>query len=1233
MKYKRICCIVEIIHSTKGVWGVFVEEKDFFISYNKDNKDWAKWVAGTLEEYNYTVYLQAWDILPGDDFIGRMNEFLKHTHNYIAIWSNSYSASPYCKKELQTAFNEHLNGKIKLFLPVRVEDCPMDPLYQTIVYIDLFDKDESCAIKALLNGIGYTDNPRIKGSFPNSSAPGGKTFNLSSDGSGIQYPNTRFQSASVCQALEGCASIRDITILENDRNKRGDLFNQLVYDVFHALGFSQPSFNIQKPGREIDIELHHRTEKRVALVESKAQNEKIGGSDINKFVGALDVERRKYERDGNRVVGYFLSQSGFTETALAQERERAEMQNSLEKNELVLLGPAEIAKELIQGKVLCPLEEAASITNIPQKTKLVFCGYADLLASEHGWIWILFFSRFPRQAATHFTFVHADGNPLLSSIASELIKRGKQLSAPFSELVYVDVTAEDPEEKDKAKIAYFHYLESELGEIQFEGMPTDKEAGAVKVNLENIFVPLTFNYEKTHRNGFSSELVSVSINDVLTRSTRAAILARPGGGKSTLIRRIALAYAYPERKERVNDGLPDNDWFPIYIRCRDLSADTRKSIFEIILSIVYRAEISQYEEAFKSLVEDELQAGRVLLLIDGLDEIAVEQHRILFVNQLRTFIATYPSVHLIITSREPGFRVVAGVMASYCEQYTIADLNRKQILKLSQNWHEAIQDNTDQARLDSEKVCNVILNDPRILTLAQNPLLLTTLLFVKRWIGYLPTKRCQLYEEMIKLLLVTWNAAAHDRLDLDEAEPQLAYVAYQMTMVGEAKITRDKLEQAIIAARNALPDILGYTNITPAKFIDQVEQRSSLLIQQGLEENERGLLVPSYEFSHLSFQEYLAAKAVVEEWILQPDTASTGLLSLLECHYNETQWIEVIPLAAVLSGRQVRKSVEFLLQKGEQYPPKMAIPRDRIRSKMNDLSILHLANLIASDVPMEQEHLDRAIELVLKNKREIEQTYRLNSHSAVNTFTIIANSKYGKRYRDIVEDVLFRNYDDAHVVNYLDAWITIYKDGRKKPTLNGMLQLLCSSVRQDNICGAYLFMEYVFGLQTKSKTLRAKDRNRSIYLKIFSEILKMLNSCDELAVFCAAWSIAWSGYNYQNIFPEVLLHETAARLLELWLSDTTRKNLRRQAAWAISSICKPQLNIVDSPKLRAAVEENLRNPQNDYDACAALFLGILCKYWSREETQKHIDSTPDFFRWGKVPLLENFGYRIRQQYE
>ena len=37
--------------------------------------------------------------------------------------------------------------------------------------------------------------------------------------------------------------------------------------------------------------LRHRTERRVAIVESKAWKQKVGGSEINKFVGAFGVEK------------------------------------------------------------------------------------------------------------------------------------------------------------------------------------------------------------------------------------------------------------------------------------------------------------------------------------------------------------------------------------------------------------------------------------------------------------------------------------------------------------------------------------------------------------------------------------------------------------------------------------------------------------------------------------------------------------------------------------------------------------------------------------------------------------------------------------------------------------------------------------------------------------------------------------------------------------------------------
>ena len=106
----------------------------------------------------------------------------------------------------------------------------------------------------------------------------------------------------------------------------------------------------------------------------------------------------------------------------------------------------------------------------------------------------------------------------------------------------------------------------------------------------------------------------------------------------------------------------------------------------------------------------------------------MRKKRICFVEQLYSFVNTYPSVHLIVTSREAGFRAVAGKLGSDCRQYTIADLDEKRIYQLSENWHRALIDNPRQAKEDSENVCRIILQDPRITALARNPLLLTTLL-------------------------------------------------------------------------------------------------------------------------------------------------------------------------------------------------------------------------------------------------------------------------------------------------------------------------------------------------------------------------------------------------------------------------------------------------------------------------------------------------------------------------
>ncbi len=141
-------------------------KRDFFISYSRKNEDWAQWIAKTLQQNGYSVYLQAWDIVPGDDFMSQMRTFLQCSKNCIAVVSESYWESKYCKLEFSSAYNAKLNNRISKLIPIRVEDVSMDALYDTIVHVDLFDMDEKQATRTLLRSVKQEASIRWNCVFP-----------------------------------------------------------------------------------------------------------------------------------------------------------------------------------------------------------------------------------------------------------------------------------------------------------------------------------------------------------------------------------------------------------------------------------------------------------------------------------------------------------------------------------------------------------------------------------------------------------------------------------------------------------------------------------------------------------------------------------------------------------------------------------------------------------------------------------------------------------------------------------------------------------------------------------------------------------------------------------------------------------------------------------------------------------------------------------------------------------
>lgn len=478
---------------------------------------------------------------------------------------------------------------------------------------------------------------------------------------------------------------------------------------------------------------------------------------------------------------------------------------------------------------------------------------------------------------------------------------------------------------------YYRYIQYECGEIQLNGLPVDVEVGQRKLELEKLFVPLSFRESPFVGYG-EIELPNILAEGKKTKTDERLfldkiipaegsfhnfILASPGGGKTTLLKWIASVYCFPEKYKDKNTYLPSRKLFPIWVKCRDINYAIHPTILDIISDIAHRAELiadGNSVDNFVRLIHHYIENGTALLLIDGLDEISDDSERVNFINQVCRFINTNPFVNVIMTSRIAGFSAVINNNFDEFRRYEILDFNDSDIQKLCVDWYKIVVGKQEATIEKAKLLANIIIKHKNIKSLAGNPLMLTTLLLVERRVGRLPTKRVELYSEAIQVLLETWNLEAHESIDLDEARYQLAYVAYQMMIEHKQSVTKSKLVQMLKEARKELEGLI-YSKDSYMDFIKKVERRSALLIQKGYSrDSESGKLEAIYEFQHLTFQEYLAAYAIAQRCYPRAQK-NDDLSHVLEQHLKKEYMKEVVLLSATLLDRwSVDELVESLIK-------------------------------------------------------------------------------------------------------------------------------------------------------------------------------------------------------------------------------------------------------------------------------------------------------------------------------
>ena len=120
--------------------------KDFFISYNSNDQNMAEWIAWQLEDSGYTTILQAWDFLPGSNFVLEMQKAITNAKRIIAVLSPDYLTSKYTIAEWSAAFVKDPTGEKGFLLPIKIRDCNLDGLLPQIIYIDIEFRSHRAAV-------------------------------------------------------------------------------------------------------------------------------------------------------------------------------------------------------------------------------------------------------------------------------------------------------------------------------------------------------------------------------------------------------------------------------------------------------------------------------------------------------------------------------------------------------------------------------------------------------------------------------------------------------------------------------------------------------------------------------------------------------------------------------------------------------------------------------------------------------------------------------------------------------------------------------------------------------------------------------------------------------------------------------------------------------------------------------------------------------------------------------
>jgi hypothetical protein len=376
----------------------------------------------------------------------------------------------------------------------------------------------------------------------------------------------------------------------------------------------------------------------------------------------------------------------------------------------------------------------------------------------------------------------------------------------------------------------------------------------------------------------------------LAERDRVLLRGVAGSGKTTLVQWLAVTSARGERGDRIPfvlplrslvrrpDGLPAPDAFLAAVR------------------VPFHA--SQPD----GWADRVLGARRGLLLVDGIDEIP-ERDREHTRRWLRDLLDVYPGNRWLVTSRPSAVREDWLAPDGFAE-LALTPMGRSDVAAFIARWHAAARTGAPEADLDrltgyEHGLLDAVRTKPDLGRLATNPLMCGLICALHRdRRGYLPHGRQELYDAALSMLLARrdeerdmFPRGGGEGVHLTEL-PQiqlLQRLAYWLIRNNQSEMDRERAERIVADVLPSLPAAAAQGDAR--KILRYLLVRSGLLREPS---------AGTVEFVHRTFQDYLGAKAAVED----------GDFGLLVRGAVDEQWADVVRMA--VAHARPRERAELL---------------------------------------------------------------------------------------------------------------------------------------------------------------------------------------------------------------------------------------------------------------------------------------------------------------------------------